>query len=167
MLADFPQLQKLLESPQSFARDHEIWRTGSRHLFAALLVFAVLPAIGEELAFRGFILNGLRKRYRARTTVFLSAFMGAFFHMNVFAFIPVFLIGLVLGLLTIRSRSIVPAMLFHFCSKAALLLSEPLARILAEPAETVWTIALLPVAIVCCAIIFSICVWLYRRKLPD
>ena len=40
-------------------------------MWLSLLVFAVLPAIGEELAFRGLILTGLRKRYRTRTAIFL------------------------------------------------------------------------------------------------
>lgn len=166
LLTDFPQLERLLDSPQSFARDQAIWRAGSENLLASLVVFALLPAIGEELAFRGFILTGLRKRYRMRTATFLCSFMNALFHMNVFAFVPVFLVSLVLGLLTLRSKSVLPAILLHFFSKAGLLLSGPL-LVWMTAADPFWIGALAPVAFACAAAVFVVCVWLYFHKLPD
>src|SRR5207237_6671177 len=88
-----------------------------------LLAFAVLPAFCEELAFRGFLLTGLLKRYRPRTAILLCSFLFALFHMNVFQFLPSFFLSVVLGLLTVRSRSLLPAMFFHLLYNAVLLLS--------------------------------------------
>jgi sodium transport system permease protein len=77
------------------------------------LVLALLPAVCEELAFRGFVLSGLARRFRPASAVLLSAFLFALYQMNVFQFVPYFLFGLVLGLLVLRTGSTLPAMLFH------------------------------------------------------
>ena len=99
-----------------------------------LLVFALLPALCEELAFRGFLLTGLLKNFRPRTAVILCAFLFALYHMNVFRFLPAFFLGVVLGLLTIRSKSLVPAMMFSFLHNCALILGL---RLFAELGESV------------------------------
>ena len=80
-------------------------------LVAAL---SLLQAVCEELAFRGFILSGLRRRFRPWTAVFLSSFLFALFHLNVFQFVPHFALGVVLGALVLRTGSVLPAMTFHF-----------------------------------------------------
>ena len=83
---------------------------------AALLLVAVslLQSGCEELAFRGFILSGLRRRFRPWTSVCLSSFLFALFQMNVFQFIPHFVLGVVMGALVLRTGSLLPAILFHF-----------------------------------------------------
>ena len=92
-----------------------------RELGAPLFAFALLPALCEELAFRGFILTGLMRRLRPRNAILLSSFLFALFHMNVFQFLPSFLLGVVLGLLTVRSKSLFPAIMFHFLHNALLI----------------------------------------------
>ena len=125
MFTDFPHLRKLLDDPRPIIQELRALTEGSDSILSRLLVFAFLPAICEELAFRGVILTGLQKRYRPRTAILLCAFMNALFHMNVFTFLPIFAIAVLLGLLTERSESILPAMLLHFATKVALLLSVP------------------------------------------
>jgi sodium transport system permease protein len=78
-----------------------------------LLVLGVLPALCEELAFRGFILSGLRRRFRPWTAILLSSFLFALYRMNVFQFVPHFAVGMVLALLATRGGSVAPAVLFH------------------------------------------------------
>jgi sodium transport system permease protein len=79
----------------------------------ALLVFVVLPALCEELAFRGFILSGLRNRFRPWTAIFLSSFLYALYQMNVLQALPHFLLGVVLALLVLRSGSLGGALVFR------------------------------------------------------
>jgi sodium transport system permease protein len=90
-------------------------------LLQYLLVLAVLPALAEELAFRGFILSGLRRRFRPGMAVVLSSFLFALYHFNVFQFVPSFVLGLVLGTLAVRCGSILPAMLFHLLHNGLLI----------------------------------------------
>jgi sodium transport system permease protein len=78
---------------------------------------AVLGAVCEELAFRGFILSGLR-RFKPWTAVFISSFLFALSQLNVFQFVPHFVVGVALGLLVLRTGSVWPAMLCHFIFNA-------------------------------------------------
>ena len=80
--------------------------------------FAVAPAICEELAFRGLILSGFRHRGREGLAVLFSAILFGVMHMIPQQVFNAALLGLVLGLLVVKSGSILPAMLFHFVNNA-------------------------------------------------
>ena len=87
----------------------------------AVLLFAFVPAVCEEIAFRGFILAGLERGHRERSAILLSALLFAFLHVLVSLtqqFFNAALLGIVLGLLAVRSGSILPGMLFHFLNNA-------------------------------------------------
>jgi len=92
------------------------------------LAFALVPALCEEIAFRGFVLRGLHARFRPRNAVFLSSFFFALFHMNVFLLAPTFVLGVVLGLLTVRSKSLLPAICFHLLYNSILIALIPLSH---------------------------------------
>jgi sodium transport system permease protein len=92
----------------------------------ALLLFAVIPAICEELAFRGFILTGLERGHRARSAIVMSALLFGFMHVLLSLFQQLFnavLLGLVLGLLAVRSKSIVPGVVFHMINNGLAVLT--------------------------------------------
>jgi len=93
----------------------------------AVLIFALIPAICEEFAFRGFILSGLENGQGTRTAIIGSALLFGFLHVLLSLFQQFFnatLLGLVIGLLAVRSRSILPGILFHFVNNGmAVLLS--------------------------------------------
>jgi sodium transport system permease protein len=85
------------------------------------VAFVVVGAVSEEIAFRGFILTGLRQRYRPATAVFLSSFLFALSQMNVFQFVPHFVLGAVLGFLVLRTGSLLPGIVFHLTYNAILI----------------------------------------------
>ncbi len=94
-------------------------------------VFALLPAICEEFAFRGFILSGLQDQHRTRSAILLSALMFGFLHVLLSLFQQLFnatLLGIVLGLLAVRSRSIVPGLIFHFLNNAIAVMQGHIAQ---------------------------------------
>ena len=98
----------------------------SRAWATAILVFALVPAVCEELAFRGFILSGLERQHRTRSAILLSALMFGFLHVLLSLFQQLFnatLLGIVLGLLAVRSRSILPGIVFHFLNNAMAVLA--------------------------------------------
>jgi sodium transport system permease protein len=87
------------------------------NLGVAVLVFAVMPAITEEVAFRGYILSGLERSYSRTTSIVLSALLFGFLHVLLSLFQQLFgaaVLGLVLGLIAVRSRSLWPGVVFHF-----------------------------------------------------
>lgn len=81
-------------------------------LWGSFLVVAVAPGICEELLFRGFMLRFFEK-YGMKISIVLSGLMFAAFHLDPFRFVPVFLLGMLLAYLTLRSGSIVNAMILH------------------------------------------------------
>jgi sodium transport system permease protein len=114
ILHQFPQLEHLLNERQPLVHELHTLRAGrGTFWWMYVLVYVLLPAISEELTFRGFILTGLRSRFPVWTAVLISSFLFALYHMNVFQAVPTFILGMVLGMLAVRSRSILPSMLFH------------------------------------------------------
>ncbi len=85
-------------------------------LWWPLVAVAVAPAICEELAFRGFMLSGLQSgRQRSFwTPILISAVCFGVVHMIAHQVFNAILLGIVLGLLAVRSRSLLPGVIFHF-----------------------------------------------------
>ena len=106
------------ELPESARQVMGLMKTGDKPTWLLLLVFAVTPAICEELAFRGFILSGLARGGRLAIAVGISSMMFGIIHMIPQQAFNAALLGLVLGLLAVYSRSLFPAMAFHFCNNA-------------------------------------------------
>jgi sodium transport system permease protein len=82
-------------------------------LWLMLLAMAVAPGICEELAFRGFILSGFARSARPSVAIVLSSIAFGVVHMVPQQVFNATLVGLVLGLIAIRSRSLIPGVLFH------------------------------------------------------
>jgi sodium transport system permease protein len=110
------------EAPESVRRVLGLLQSGDQPLWLVLLVFAVTPSICEELAFRGFILSGLARGGRLAIAVGISSLMFGIIHMIPQQAFNAALLGLVLGLLAIYSRSLFPAMAFHFCNNSLAIL---------------------------------------------
>ncbi len=102
----------------------------------AVLIFALLPAVTEELAFRGYILSGLRPGDRAGAAILLSAILFGLLHVLLSIstqFFNACALGVVLGLLAVRSKSVLPGILFHFFNNAlAILVPSALAGLIAS-----------------------------------
>lgn len=73
---------------------------------------AIIPAICEEFAMRCCSLQLLRK-YGKSFAVFAVSIVFGLLHGNVIQFIFAFAVGLVLGFVTVKTDSIVPAILIH------------------------------------------------------
>lgn len=106
------------ELPESARQVMLLMKAGDRPTWLLMMVFAVTPAICEELAFRGFILSGLARGGRLAIAVGISSLMFGIIHMIPQQAFNAALLGLVLGLLAIYSRSLFPAMAFHFFNNA-------------------------------------------------
>lgn len=82
-----------------------------------LVVVALLPAIFEEIIFRGLLLKGMRS-FGTVGAVLLSGALFALFHQNPAQTIYQFCCGAAFALVAIRSGSILPTMLAHFINNA-------------------------------------------------
>lgn len=86
--------------------------------FEMLFLSAVLPAVVEELTFRGVIYGGYRKNGSKCMAVLLSALIFGLVHMNLNQALYAFVIGLQLALLLEATGSVWTTMLFHFVYNA-------------------------------------------------
>jgi uncharacterized protein len=81
----------------------------------ALIVIAVLPAIGEEIVFRGLIQNEFFRATRnAHVSIWLAAFFFSAIHFQFFGFVPRLLLGALFGYLYYWSGNLWMAILAHF-----------------------------------------------------
>lgn len=91
-----------------------VMSSDNQPLWFVLLGFAVAPAVCEELAFRGFILSGFSRTGRVSLAIVMSSLAFGIMHMIPQQVFNASLLGLVLGLLAVRSGSLWPCILFHF-----------------------------------------------------
>lgn len=90
----------------------------SAPLWQALCVIAVLPAICEELAFRGFLLSGFRKSLGDWPAIVVSSLFFGVTHGMLQQSIFATLVGLVIGVIAVRTGSLLPAIAFHMTNNA-------------------------------------------------
>ena len=92
-------------------------------LWFVILTLAIVPAIFEELCFRGFIFGALRSRLSGSATIAASAVLFGVFHeiLSSGRMLPSTLLGLVLGWVRLRTRSVLPGMLLHALNNSLLL----------------------------------------------
>lgn len=103
---------------EGLSRINELLQSADLSPWLILTVFAVTPSICEEIAFRGFILSGLARGNRLGIAVIVSSLMFGIIHMIPQQAFNAALLGLILGLLAVHSRSLFPAIAFHFCNNA-------------------------------------------------
>ena len=97
----------------------ELFATLYEAPFAVILfVTALLPAIGEELLFRGFAFTTIRQKCKAVTTIVIVSALFGIYHMSIVKFFTTAFLGCVLCLLVEKSGSILPGMLLHCLNNA-------------------------------------------------
>jgi membrane protease YdiL (CAAX protease family) len=109
-------------------------------LMVALFVIGVLPAIGEELAFRGLIQNELwRGTNNVHIAIWVSAFVFSAIHMQFFGFFPRMLLGALFGYLYYWSGNLHVPIVAHFINNAFGVITIYLANIEAISTDLVET----------------------------
>ncbi len=104
-----------------------IGRLRALHPATVLLTLAVVPAIGEEFFFRGYLLNSLRGRIPKWIAIILTGYIFGMFHASVFGLVAVervassTVLGIALGWLCWTTRSVFPGMLLHAVSNSLMI----------------------------------------------
>ena len=75
--------------------------------------FALAPALFEELAFRGFILSGLRRARHRSTAIVVSAILFGVAHPVLQQSIMATFTGMVIAVVAMQTGSILPGMVYH------------------------------------------------------
>lgn len=86
-------------------------------LIIAIILMAIVPAICEELIFRGLILQGLRK-YGDKSAILITSCLFALIHLSADQLIFPFLFSIILCYAVMKTNSIISSMIIHFVSNA-------------------------------------------------
>jgi sodium transport system permease protein len=82
-------------------------------IWQLLLLFTILPGVCEEIAFRGILLYGLRRRLRPAALVLVVGLVFGLFHVSLFRIAPTAYLGMLLATVVLLTGSIFPAMAWH------------------------------------------------------
>ena len=91
----------------------EPYRQAGWPLWSVYVLDCAVPALFEELTFRGYVMARLGTLLTARETLLVQAALFALLHLGVAIYPSHFFIGLVLGTVRQRTRSLYPGMLVH------------------------------------------------------
>jgi hypothetical protein len=91
-------------------------------LLVNLGLIAIIPAIGEELFFRGILQQILQNKVKAHAAVWITAIIFSAIHFQFFGFIPRMLMGALLGYLFLWTGNIWVPVAAHFTNNAAAVL---------------------------------------------
>lgn len=100
--------------------DQYLWSVELNYTYQIVIFFiyrAIIPAVVEELLFRGNICKSL-KVYGKGTAVLISAVLFSLMHSNVEQLLYTFVAGLLLGWVYVESKSIVFPILMHFLNNS-------------------------------------------------
>lgn len=88
-------------------------------IFIILIVIAVLPAIGEELLFRGIIQNEINTISKnPHLAIWITAFLFSFIHFQFLGFLPRMALGALFGYLYYWSGNLTVPIIMHFINNA-------------------------------------------------
>ena len=85
-----------------------------------IAVFALTPAVIEELCFRGYLFSAIRGAASPLRTVLITALLFGLFHvltgsaLLIERFVPSTLMGLIIGWVAYRTGSVYPGIVIHF-----------------------------------------------------
>lgn len=92
-------------------------------VIVALLTVAALPAVFEELAFRGVVLQRLRAVFAAPMAIAVQAMLFSLMHVDAVYLLPHFVFGCLAGFLRTAARALWPCILMHFLWNAVIVLA--------------------------------------------
>ena len=130
---------------------------------SVLFVIGVLPAIFEEILFRGIVLDGAYA-YGTAGAALLCGGLFALFHQNPVQTIYQFCWGAAFALMAIRAGSVFPTMLAHFINNAVIIILQKC------KVENIPTPVFIPVIIVsglCLLGSLAYLIFVDKNRLPD
>lgn len=115
-------LIKLFELMGYVRRQNTVPDLSGWNLLPAILVIAVLPAVLEEILFRGIVLNNIEGEAGSVASVFLVGLIFSLYHASVEQTVYQFICGCLFTLLALRAKSVAPTVLIHFINNALILI---------------------------------------------
>ena len=126
-LASLEEIMRQMEESAKALTERFLNTSSVGMMFVNLFVMALLPAVCEEMMFRGWLQRVLGKSVNYHTAIWVSAFVFSAIHFQFYGFIPRMLIGAALGYLYYYTGSLWAPIIAHFTNNAAAVISAFLA----------------------------------------
>lgn len=136
------------------------------HFVLDVFSTAVVPAVCEEILFRGLVV-GVLLPYGKKTAVIGSAFLFAMMHQNLGQFIYTFGMGIILAILVIETKSIFTGIIFHFCNNLFSVVNTMFTYIYPESRATFISNVMLAVLMVLGLACLIVLLFMFVRKTKD
>ena len=88
-------------------------------LLLNLLIIALIPAVGEEMTFRGVLQQSLTRNMNPHIAILLSSAIFSFIHFQFYGFLPRMFLGMLLGYMFYITNSLWTSILMHFVNNGA------------------------------------------------
>ena len=114
-------IHKFIPPPDYIIDLGEIMRPDSTlgYIFLFLAVVIIAP-IGEEIVFRGFLQRFLERYWKDVTrAVLVTSLFFAMIHFNPFWTIQIYLLGVILGFLAWKTKSVIPSIILHIINNGS------------------------------------------------
>ncbi len=131
-----------------------------------ITIIALLPALGEELLFRGILQNIFIKWTKnIHWGIIITAILFSAFHLQFYGFIPRMLIGIYLGYLFVWTKNIWYPVLAHFVNNVSIVIYVYFTNVNVEEALSSETSDNYPLTMVIAGVIFFtlLTVLIYRK----
>ena len=164
--SDFAQWAKQSEEQLKILTEHITTFRSTSHLILAFVVVAIIPAIGEELLFRGLIQNFFTKAFsNHHVAIWLTGFVFSAIHMQFFGVLPRMLLGVLFGYLYHWSGKLSVAMIGHLTNNGLALIAVYMAQtgVVEVSPEQMEESAPWPAVLVFSAITFVLMRTFYKR----
>ena len=110
---------KLMEENAKNITEAFLKMENNSDLLFNLFLIAFIPAIGEEMVFRGVLQKKLHFILQSpHLAIFVSSFIFSAIHMQFFGFLPRFILGIILGYLFYYSKNLWMPIIAHFVNNA-------------------------------------------------
>ena len=91
----------------------EVLNLAFENIFITIILVSMIVPICEEVFFRGFLINGLERKFNLKICLLISSGIFSIFHIHIGSLFPTFILGICLGLLYLKSKSIYPSIFIH------------------------------------------------------
>jgi membrane protease YdiL (CAAX protease family) len=119
-LSGLEKWMKDAEDKAALVMEKFLVMNSAKDFIYAFVMIALLPAIGEELMFRGVVQRIFSEWFKnVNTAIFVSAILFSAMHMQFYGFVPRMLLGLLLGYLYVWSGSLWLPILAHLVNNGA------------------------------------------------
>lgn len=161
------RLEKVLQAQEEQMRQLTEYLTTFSSVgdfLVAIVIIAIIPAVGEELLFRGLIQTKMAGIFRnPHVAIWLTAFLFAAIHFQFYGLVPRLFLGAIFGYLYFWSGSLLLPMVAHFVNNGFSLIMYFLYQRDMVDFDVAETSALSNSYIIVFLLLGLACFWAYRR----